>query len=168
MPTLFYSKQLTRLSEALQLQWFFSGKSKRKIILFHANTRSHVAKTTRAVRKDWELGLGSFTRLGFIWLPFVLVNHFFKEKSWKYQKRHIFVFDKKGIQSLVERWEKVILNDGNYFHDWRFIILFLWVNKIKKNKLIAQPKKYFCLSSKNDEAGICLLGVVTRQSQYTW
>jgi hypothetical protein len=26
-------------------------------------------------------------------------------------------FYKGGIQSLPERWEKVILNDGNYFDD---------------------------------------------------
>ena len=56
------------------------------------------------------------------------MQHFFQEKSYtevesiKKDINSFFAskpesFYKKGIQSLPERWEKVILSDGNYFDD---------------------------------------------------
>jgi hypothetical protein len=57
------------------------------------------------------------------------MQHFFSEKTGlksiqkalgSYFLSRSESFYKKGIQLLPERWEKVILNDENYFDDWSF------------------------------------------------
>ena len=56
------------------------------------------------------------------------MQHFYQEKSYTevesikkdldlYFSSKPESFYKKGIQSLPERWENVILSDGNYFDD---------------------------------------------------
>jgi [histone H3]-lysine36 N-dimethyltransferase SETMAR len=56
------------------------------------------------------------------------MQHFFQEKIYteveSIRKGHDSCFSsrqesffKSGIEPLPERWEKVILNDGNYFDD---------------------------------------------------
>ena len=128
-----YSQQLTRLSEALRKKRPFSCDGRQKVILLHDNARPHVAKTTRE----------KIENLGWEVLPhpayspdlapsdyhlFRSMQHFFQEKIYtevesikKDLDSYFFSrpesFYKRGIQSLPERWEKVILNDGNYFDD---------------------------------------------------
>jgi [histone H3]-lysine36 N-dimethyltransferase SETMAR len=61
------------------------------------------------------------------------MQHFFLEKIYtevesikkdldSYFSSRPESFYKSGIQPLPERWEKVILNDGNYFDDCFFFI----------------------------------------------
>ena len=128
-----YSQQLTRLSEALQKKRPFSCNFKQKVILLHDKARPHVAKTTRE----------RIENLGWKVLPhpayspdlassdyhlFRSIQHFSQEKIYtevvsikKDLDSHFSSrperFYKKEIQSIPERWRKVILNDGNYFDD---------------------------------------------------
>ncbi len=128
-----YSQQLMRLSEALEEKRPFMGKGKRKVILQHDNARPHVAKSTQA----------TIAELGWQVLPhpayspdlapsdyhlFRSMEHFFRGKSYsdvesirkdvgQYFAHQPTRFHEKGIQSLPERWLKVIANDGNYFED---------------------------------------------------
>ena len=113
--------------------------------------------------KDREPGLRSFTTTGVIsWLssirlPLVPIDAAFlpgenytevesiKKDLDSYFSSRPESFCKRGIQSLPEGWEKVILNEGNYFDDWFVFILFLWSNKIRKKTklLIVQPNKKY-------------------------
>lgn len=128
-----YSRQLMRLSQALDQKRPYSGKGNRKVVLLHDNARPHVAKKTQA----------TIERLGWEVLPhpayspdlapsdyhlFRSMQHFFREKSYSdfenLRKDTIQFFEQKpasffekGIQSLPEKWEMVIASDGNYFND---------------------------------------------------
>jgi [histone H3]-lysine36 N-dimethyltransferase SETMAR len=97
------------------------------------NARPHVAKSTRE----------NIENMGWEVLPhpayspdlapsdyhlFRSMQHFFKKKIYteiesikkdldSYFSSRPESFYKSGIQPLPERWEKVILNNGNYFDD---------------------------------------------------
>jgi hypothetical protein len=40
-------------------------------------------------------------------------------------------FYKRGIQSLPERWAKVVANNRDYFKDKAFFFGFFWINKVE-------------------------------------
>ena len=122
-----------RLNQALQKKRPFTGKGKRKVILLHDNARPHVAKTTRATIEnlDWEVLAHPAYSPDLAPTDYHLfrsMEHFFREKSYKdlesIKKDVAQFFDLKpasfyerGINSLPERWEKVIASEGNYFND---------------------------------------------------
>ena len=128
-----YSQQLMRLSLALETKRPYRGKGKRKVILLHDNARPHVAKTTRETIENlgWEVlphPAYSPDLAPSDYCLFRSMEHFFREKSFsdfvgiKKDAAQFFSckpasFFEKGIQSLTERWEKVIASDGNYFDD---------------------------------------------------
>jgi [histone H3]-lysine36 N-dimethyltransferase SETMAR len=101
--------------------------------LLHDSARPHVAKTTRERIENlgWEVLPHPAYSSGLApsdYHFFRSMQHFFQEKIYtevesikKDLDSYFFSrpesFYKRRIQSLPERWEKVILNDGNYFDD---------------------------------------------------
>jgi [histone H3]-lysine36 N-dimethyltransferase SETMAR len=101
--------------------------------LLHDKTRPHVAKTVR--ERIENLGREVLPHPAYSpdlassdYHLFRSKQHFFQEKIYtevesikKDLDSHFSSrpesFYKSGIQPLPERWEKVILNDGNYFDD---------------------------------------------------
>lgn len=124
-----YRQQLTRLNEALS-QKRPALVNRKGVILLHDNARPHSAKDTQEHLKQmgWEV------------LPhppyspdlapsdyhlFRSLEHHIRNKTYRNQDAiendfNSFInqkapeFFKKGIQNLVERWQEVISNDGNY------------------------------------------------------
>ena len=126
-----YSQQLTRLNQALVTKRHWGAKGKRKVILLHDNARPHVAKTTQETIETLGWEVLSHPAYSPDLAPsgyhlFRSMQHFLKEKSYsdvesiRKDVAQFFAskpvsFYEKGIQSLPERWAKVIDNDGNYF-----------------------------------------------------
>ena len=106
---------------------------KQKVILLHDKTRPHVAKTVR--ERIENLGREVLPHPAYSpdlapsdYHLFRSMQHLFQEKIYtefesikkdldSYFSSRPESFYKSGIQPLPERWEKVILNDGNYFDD---------------------------------------------------
>ena len=128
-----YSNQLTRLSEALDAKRPHKYKGSRKVILLLDNAKPHIEKTTRQTIEN----------LGWEFLPhpayspdeapsdyhlFQSMQHFLSEKTFQdiksvrkevvqYFASKSVSFFEKGIQSLPERWVKVIYAEEKYFDD---------------------------------------------------
>ena len=116
-----------------QKKTLFSCNGKQKVILLHDKTRPHVAKTVR--ERIENLGREVLPHPAYSpdlapsdYHLFRSMQHFFQEKIYtevesikkdldSYFSSRPESFYKRGIPSLPERWEKVILNDGNYFDD---------------------------------------------------
>ena len=128
-----YSRQLTSLSQALDIKRPNGGNSKRKVILLHDNARPHVAKVIKETIENlgWEVlshPVYSPDLAPSDYHLFRSMAHFFRDKiffdieSIKKEVAQYFGFKslsfyEKGIKSLLKRWEKVIASDGNYFDD---------------------------------------------------
>jgi [histone H3]-lysine36 N-dimethyltransferase SETMAR len=116
-----------------QKKTLFSCNGKQKVILLHDKTRPHVAKKVR--ERIENLGREVLPHPAYSpdlapsdYHLFRSMQHFFQEKIYtevesikkdldSYFSSRPESFYKSGIQQLPERWEKVILNDGNYFDD---------------------------------------------------
>ena len=116
-----------------QKKTLFSCNGKQKVILLHDKTRPHVAKTVR--ERIENLGREVLPHPAYSpdlapsdYHLFRSMQHFFQEKIYtevesikkdldSYFSSRPESFYKSRIQPLPERWEKVILNDGNYFDD---------------------------------------------------
>jgi [histone H3]-lysine36 N-dimethyltransferase SETMAR len=116
-----------------QKKTLFSCNDKQKVILLHDKTRPHVAKTVR--ERIENLGREVLPHPAYSpdlapsdYRLFRSMQHFFQEKIYtevesikkdvdSYFSSRPKSFYNSGIQPLPERWEKVILNDGNYFDD---------------------------------------------------
>ena len=116
-----------------QKKTLFSCNGKQKVILLHDKTRPHVAKTVRERIENLGREVLPHPAYSPDLAPsdhhlFRSMQHFFQEKIYtevesikkdldSYFSSRPESFYTSGIEPLPERWEKVILNDGNYFDD---------------------------------------------------
>lgn len=128
-----YSQQLVRMSQVLARKRPAVGVKKRKVILLHDNARPHVAKTTKETIETLGWEVLSHPAYSPDIAPsdyhlFRSMQHFLQEKNYLdfegvRKDVDLFFASKpasfyhRGIQSLPERWAKVVDNDGYYFND---------------------------------------------------
>jgi [histone H3]-lysine36 N-dimethyltransferase SETMAR len=116
-----------------QKKTLFSCNGKQKVKLLHDKTRPHVAKTVR--ERIENLGREVLPHPAYSpdlapsdFQLFRSMQHFFQEKIYtevesikkdldSYFSSRPEGFYKSEIEPMPERWEKVTLNDGNYFDD---------------------------------------------------
>ena len=128
-----YSQQLIRFNQAIEEKRPFGGKGRRKVILLHDNARPHVAISTRKTIEDlsWEVlphPAYSPDLAPSDYHLFRSTEHFLRDKSFENEQHikkeldlffesQLVAFYQRGIRMLPDRWEKVIINKGNYFDD---------------------------------------------------
>ena len=157
-----YRLQLIRLSRALREKRLEYEQRHNKVILLHDNARLHVAKV---VNKYLKRSNGMFYRTRYVlWTLLLLISgcsegcskftSFAEIENWIASKDESFFRDR--IRKLLERWEKVIGSDGQYFnwfvHSFCFKIN-AFLNIKKRTELICTPNKYF----ENSELFRCTL-----------
>jgi len=123
-----YRLQLIRLSRALREKRPEYEQRHDKVILLHDNIRLHVAKVIKKYLETfkWDVLLHPpYSGHCSFWLLIVpkdAANHRFTSfaeienwlQNWIASKDESFFRD--GIRKLLERWEKVVDSDGQYFN----------------------------------------------------